>query len=731
MIIMTELIISEKPNAAKRIADALADGSAKKESDNGVPFYTLTHNGQEIIVGCAVGHLYGLKTKEKGFPIFNIEWVPSAELSKGSAFTKKYVATLKRLAKRCKTFTVATDFDIEGEVIGLNVVRHICKQKDAHRMKFSTLTKDELIEAYEKKEKHLDWGQANAGETRHKLDWYYGINISRALTRSISRAGMFKLLSTGRVQGPALRLLADREQSIKDFKPEPYWELELKGKLEKGEIVASHKSGKFTEEKKVLDILDKTKGEKAEISDIKSRSQKVQPPHPFDLTSLQIEAHGKVGLTPKKTLAFAQELYVAGFISYPRTSSQQYPESIKYKKILKDVARNPLFKESAEQVLAMKSIKPNNGKKTDAAHPAIYPTGIVPKTLDPKARKLYHLIVRRFLATFGEHAVRETVTYTIDCAEEQFITKGTVTKEKGWMELYGEFVKAKNEELPQTTKGEVVKNKKVKKLDKETQPPKRFTESSIIKELEKQGLGTKATRAAIVDTLFNRNYVEGKKLTVTDLGMQVVDILEKYCPKITDQEMTRNFEEDMEKIREDKIKPETVLSRAQKVITEIIEDFEKKEAKVGEGLKETFTETRDKLETLGKCPNCKEGLIRLRKGKYGAFAACSAYPDCKTTYGLPNNVMIKPVETENMCKTCKAPVALVIRAKTQPREKCINPKCPDKDEGKIEGEGKTCEKCKKGKMVVRKSLYGSFLGCNKYPKCKNLIQLKKKDHEEK
>ena len=728
---MTELIISEKPNAARRIADALANGTPKKENDNGVPFYSLTHNGQEIIVGSAVGHLYGLKTKEKGFPIFNIEWVPSSELSKGSAFTKKYVATLKRLAKRCDTFTVATDFDIEGEVIGLNVVRYACKQKDANRMKFSTLTKDELIKSYENKEKTLDWGQANAGETRHKLDWYYGINISRALTRSIQRAGMFKLLSTGRVQGPALRLLADKEQSIKDFISTPYWEIELKGKLEKSEIVAMHKGGKFEKEQDVLDILEKTKGAKAEIADISARSQKVQPPHPFDLTSLQIEAHGKIGISPKKTLAFAQELYVAGFISYPRTSSQQYPETIEYKKILKDVARNPEFKDSANQVLAMKSIKPNNGKKTDAAHPAIYPTGIVPKTLDPKVRKLYQLIVRRFLATFGEHAVRETVTYTIECAKEPFITKGTLTKVLGWMELYGEFAKQKEEELPKATKGQEVTPKKIKKLSKETQPPKRFTEASIIKELEKQGLGTKATRAAIVDTLFNRNYVEGKKLEVTDLGMQVVDILEKYCPKITDQAMTRNFEEQMDKIREHKVKPEAVLEKAKQVIIDIIDDFEKKELKVGEGLKETFTETRDKLETLGKCPNCKDGVIRLRKGKFGAFAACSGYPECKTTYGLPNGALIKPVENNNMCPTCKAPIALLIKAKTSPQEMCINSKCPTKDQGKVEGEGKKCVKCKKGTMVLRRSLYGSFLGCDKYPKCKNLIQHKKKEEEEK
>ena len=221
--IMAELIITEKPNAAKKIADALADGKPVKKLVNKVPYYELTHNGKDIIVGCAVGHLYGLKQKEKKvkLPIFDIEWIPTSEISKGSAFTKKYLNVLKKIAKTADSFMVATDYDIEGEVIGLNVVRFTCKQKDAKRMKFSTLTKDELVESYEHAQAHLDWGQANAGEARHFLDWYYGINVSRALTKAVHTTGYFKLLSTGRVQGPALKMIVDKEKEIKAFKPDP------------------------------------------------------------------------------------------------------------------------------------------------------------------------------------------------------------------------------------------------------------------------------------------------------------------------------------------------------------------------------------------------------------------------------------------------------------------------------------------------------------------------------
>ncbi|MBW3020679.1 DNA topoisomerase I, partial [Candidatus Woesearchaeota archaeon] len=608
--------------------------------------------------------------------------------------------------------------DIEGEVIGLNIVKYVAKQKDANRMKFSTLTKDELIKSYENKEKHLDWGQANAGETRHKLDWYYGINLSQALTNSIKKAGTFKILSTGRVQGPALKLLADKELEIRNFKPEPYWELELKGKLNSNNIIASHEKGKFKDEKEVLEILNKTKGKDAKLSKIESKEMKVQPPVPFDLTSLQIEAYGKIKISPKKTLSIAQELYTSGWISYPRTSSQELPDSIGFNKILQMLNKQPAFKGETEYLLNKKSLKPNNGKKKDAAHPAIYPTGIIPEGITGKERKLYDLIVRRFLATFGEPATRETVTYTIDCNSEKFILKGTLTKEKGWMTLYGEFAKQKEEELPKAKVGDDIKDPKITKLNKETTPPKRYTEASIIKELEKRGLGTKATRASIIDTLFQRNYIEGKKLEVTDLGLKISDILVKNVPKITDEAMTRSFEDDMEAIRENKKKPEEVLKKAEKVITEIVSDFKDNE-NIGVNLKDTFFETKDKLETMGKCPNCKEGTLKIRKGKFGRFIACDNYPDCKTTYSVPNIGLIKPCE--DLCDACGGVMITIIKPKGA-QKVCLNKECPSKkiDAALKKDEGKKCPKCGKGTLVERTGVYGSFIGCSEYPKCKYL-----------
>jgi len=727
---MYELIISEKPSAAKRIAESLADGKPIKENLDGVPYYKITHGKRDIVVSCAVGHLYGLGEKEKKgwiFPVFDIEWKPSADISKKSGFSKKYLAVIKKLAKGADEFTVACDFDTEGEVIGLNVVRYACKQKDANRMKFSTLTKPDLIEAYENKKNHLDWGQANAGETRHMLDWINGVNYSRALTSSIKAAGSFKLMSTGRVQGPALKIIVDREKEIKAFKPVPFWQIELQGAVNKGDISAWHKQDKFWDKKEADNVMQKVRNEKKAAVDKAEKKQfNQQAPVPFDLTTLQMESYRCHGISPKETLSIAQELYTYGFISYPRTSSQQLPDKIGFKKILSELSKQKPYSELIKKLLSKHSLKPNNGEKTDPAHPAIYPTGIIPINLNQREERVYDLIVKRFMSTFAEPATRETATIDVNCKDEIFVAKGTRTIEKGWHVFYEPYVKIEEEELPAVNKNDVVLVRKITMHDKETQPPKRYTPASIIKELEKRNLGTKATRSEIVDTLFQRGYVDGKSIEATNLGIKTVETLEKYAPKIVDEELTRHFEEEMENIMEDKIKKEDVLEDAKGAITNILSDFKKKEKEIGKELLAANIETRDSLSNLGKCPVCNNGDLQIRSGKYGSFAACNQYPKCKTAISLPSNALIKPAK--KICETCGFPMVVAIKRGKRPQDFCLNKKCPSKHvegeagkeakaiaKGKIE---KQCPKCKEGKLVLRGSIYGKFYACNRYPKCR-------------
>lgn len=727
---MYELIVTEKPAAALKIAEALADGKPIKENYQGVPYYDITHGKKDIVVACAVGHLYGLTEKvKKGwiFPVFDIEWKPVSETTKNFAFTKKYLNTIKKLAKNANEFTVATDYDQEGEVIGLNVIRFACNQKDANRMKFSTLTKDELRESYKNKNKHLDWGQAEAGETRHSLDWINGINYSRALTAAIKSTGTFKIMSTGRVQGPALKIIVNREREIKAFISKPFWQIELIGEFNKQQIIAWHKEDKFWDKSKADEVINKTKNEKeAKLDNLDKKRFNQIPPFPFDLTSLQVEAYRCHNISPKETLEIAQELYTSGCISYPRTSSQQLPAAIGYKKILNELSKQKNYFELAKVLIRKSKLLPNNGKKTDPAHPAIYPTGIIPGGLTERESRLYDLIVKRFLATFGDNAIRETMIADIKCNNEIFIAKGTRTIEKGWHEFYAPYVNLEEIELPNMRIGDTIKIDEIELISKETQPPKRFTPASIIKELEKRNLGTKATRSEIVDTLFQRGYVHGKSIEATNLGISTIETLEKYCPKILDEELTRHFEVEMDKIRESQQKKEVILEDAKDAITKIISDLKKNQKEIGADLQKANRETQDEMSFLGICPICKEGNLNLRRGKFGAFVSCNKYPDCKTIFSIPRNALIKSAKKN--CEVCNFPKVLAIKKARQPLEFCLNPKCPSKN---VEGEAgekakaiakgeikRKCPKCNEGDIVLRSSIYGKFYACNRFPKCR-------------
>tara|TARA_Y100000310_G_scaffold339280_1_gene431513 strand:- start:20671 stop:22818 length:2148 start_codon:yes stop_codon:yes gene_type:complete len=677
------LIITEKPSQAKKVAEALADKKPTKQSTWGVAYYTLTHNKQPIIVVCAVGHLYNLKEVKKNgwtYPVYDLDWFPSYEIRKDAEYTKPYITTIENLSKKDQNIVVACDYDIEGSTIGWNVVKFICHKKDGRRMKFSTLTKDELIESYEKASKHLDFPQITAGETRHYLDFIWGINLSRALTLSIKNAAnQFKVMSIGRVQGPTLKIIVDKEKEIQKFTPEKFWEIYLDGILNKAKIKAQHEKIKFKDKKAANKVIIKTKGKKAFVKSIKKSTQNQQPPFPFDLTTLQTEAYRTLGMQPKETLVHAQSLYSSGYISYPRTSSQKLPQQLGLKKILGKLAKQTPYLKLVNQLLEKPNLKPNEGKKTDAAHPAIHPTGEVPKRLTGRKASVYDLVVRRFLATFAEHAKRETVTLNIDVNKEIFIAKGTRTVEPGWHTYYGRFAKFKEEELPKTQEGDEVKVKKITLDEKETQPPKRYTPASIIKQMESLNIGTKSTRAAIVDALAERNYISGTSLEATGLGIKTIDTLKKYCPDIIDVKLTKDIELDLEKIQLGKKKEDTILKEAKTILNKIVKEFKQNELKIGKALSEANKETRYQESILGQCPKCKKGQFRTlysrRVKKY--FAACNGYPKCKTTSSFPKEGKVIP--TEKLCKECKYPVIRVARPGKRMYEMCLNYSCASKE----------------------------------------------------
>jgi len=673
-----ELIITEKPQAAQKIATALADSnSLKQEKINSVPYYEITHNKKPIVITCAVGHLFTI-TQAEGekrsiWPAFNITWQPNY-LKKGSEYTARYFAVINGLQKKASSFTIATDYDIEGEVIGRNILKYLCKQEDAKRMKFSSLTKNELVQAYENPEPTINWGQAIAGETRHYLDWMYGINLSRALMESIKAAGSFKIMSIGRVQGPALNLIVKKEIEIRAFKSTPYWQVFI-------EIL--DKKNQKAELKYVKDIVNKTELEK--FRELKGKTataettlskRVVSPPVPFNLTNLQTEAYSNYGITPSRTLEIAQRLYLAGLISYPRTSSQKIPEAIEPKKIIKKLESMFPFTKFVTRST------PVEGEKADPAHPSIYPTGEIEVALNEEDKKIYNLIVRRFIACFCDDAVLDDKKIAAIVNDLKFTTTGSAIKTKGWMEVYPS--KHKEKEIP-TINGEVsIINQKIE--EKETQPPSRFSPASIVSELEKRNLGTKATRSNILETLYSREYIKDQSITATPLGISLIRTMEKYSPVIIDENLTRDFEEQMEEI--EKIKKhsgqekreEELIGKAKKVIEDISGEIKKNLPSIGKGLIEANVELREikKAESIiCKCPICNKGFLALNfspKTKK-RFIACNAYPECKTIFSIPQMGMVKKADKE--CEHCGYPMIMLLKKGRKPWFLCFNNKCPD------------------------------------------------------
>lgn len=744
------LIITEKPQAAEKIAKAIGD--PRKYSEENVNYFEIDRGDKKILVASAVGHLFGLTYKkgQKGWPIYELEWIPSYE-TKTAAFTKRYYDLLRKLARKAGNFIVATDFDNEGEVIGWNVLRFICNQKTAKRMKFSTLTSDELKSAFESPMPELAWGNAYAGETRHILDWMYGINLSRALMSAIKTTGSFQILSIGRVQGPALKIIVEREKEIASFKSEPYWQVfaDVKNPETKGNLILKHPEDIFDSS-----VLEKFKKIKEGIAETTKKQESIPPPSPLDLTTLQREAYRLHKISPSETLRFAQQLYLDGVISYPRTSSQKIPDSVKPKEILKKLSKR------FDTSIATRA-KPIEGKKSDPAHPSIYPTGEY-QNLSGSGEKIYNIIAKRFISCFSPDAITSNkrivltatdskgipLTYEIsenkiiDEEDEdknidkeegenqskqtsdnqkkrkvtiKFTASGLKVLEKGWTSIYPTTLE--ESDIPDL-KGKTKINE-IKTEEKQTQPPKRYTPTSLITLLEKKNLGTKATRSSIVDTLFARGYLDGTSIKATDLGMRLINTLEKYSPIITNENLTRQLEDEMEKIQEHNNQANlekeqlNVVGKAKEIINDISKEFKANEAKIGQDIMQGIQNQREQKRienTLQQCPTCKKGNLRIMYNRASRryFVSCSAYPDCKQTYSLPPNALIKKVEGRT-CESDGFPKLIAIRKGKRPWEFCFNPNCEiekkKREEWAAKAESKTSNTESAGKGRRRKSKY--------------------------
>ena len=545
------------------------------------------------------------------------------------------------MAKEAGAFVNACDFDVEGSLIGYMILKHACAGADvvAKRMKFSALTQEELRHAYDHALPQLDFPFVNAGLCRHEVDWLYGINLSRALTESARKSSdRYATLSTGRVQGPALRFVVEREQEIETFVPVPHWEIQATVEIDGETLHAEFEVEKFdikAEAEKVALLSD---GREGSVEDIESKTSLVAPPFPFDLSSLQAEAYRHFGMAPRHSLGVAERLYLDALISYPRTSSQKLPSSIDYREVLQRLSKNPKYERQAAALLDIRDLHPNEGKKMDPAHPAVYPTGGLPKrSLEPREFKVHDLIVKRFMATFGQPATRETVKATISVNGLKFYLRGSRITAAGWIDFYRPYARFEDLTIPPVSKGTRVKFLSVKAVEKFSQPPPRYNPSSLLREMETNEIGTKATRAEIIETLLRRAYIKGDRIEVTPLGIQIVSVLEKYCPRVLDVAFTRELEAMMDTIELGKEEKQRVVDEAIRHLKPIMDELKTHEQEIGEQLSSTIKQARIAELTLSvACPKCGRRLLVVRSRKSGKrFIGCLGKWEGVCSFTLP------------------------------------------------------------------------------------------------
>jgi len=683
------LIITEKPDAAQRIASALNEkGKVEKKEDNGVPYYVAKRD-KEIVVVPALGHLYTIAEERKGrnyYPVFNFRWVPRYAAERGAKQIRTWIETISKLANDADTFVDACDYDIEGSVIGYCILKYACGNKEniSKRMKYSTLTKEELEKSYAELRPHLDFALIEAGGTRHEVDWLYGVNLSRALTISARNwSGKYATLSTGRVQGPTLKFLVSREKSIRSFVPTPYWEIRTEVEINGSVFEAEYEKQKIEIKTEADTVLNACKGKNGQVEKIDVKRFKQNPPVPFDLGTLQSEAYGLFGYTPRRTSFIAQRLYLDALISYPRTSSQKLPPEINYKAILKKLGRVPKYKKLAKELLRKPELKPREGKKKDPAHPAIYPTGKLPeRDLDDSEKKVLDLIVRRFMAVFSEPATKQTMKVHINVNEHHFYLRGRQTLKEGWLRFYKPYLRSEEVLLPPIEEGQTITVKKVISEGKFAKSPPRYNPGSLLRKMEENEIGTKATRANIIQTLYNRKYVREERMVVTNLGFEVLEVLEKYCPPVVSIKLTSELEERMDKIQAKREKRENVLVDAVEILKLVVQELKEKEKTIGKQLSNAIKRARLEERIIGTCPVCGTGkLIILYSRKTGKrFIGCTNYfkGKCETSFPLPQKGSVRPLGKN--CRGCGWPTVQVRIKGKRPWTLCFNPDCPLKKE---------------------------------------------------
>ncbi|MBP2132940.1 DNA topoisomerase-1 [Methanomicrobium sp. W14] len=638
------LIIAEKNIAAQRIAGFLAGGNkVTADKTGGISSYFFNDS---ISIGLR-GHVVEIDFEE-GYSNWRSEvHTPRTLIDAGMVkkpTEKKIVSLIKKYAKKATLVTIATDYDREGELIGkeaYEIVRSVNKNVKINRAIFSAITKQEILNAFENPTE-IDFDLASAGEARQEIDLVWGASLTRFISIAAKRGGN-NILSVGRVQSPTLGMIVDREKEIEAFVPEPYWLLGLTTEKDSESFEARHTSGKFWDLKEAECAKENTR-EPLTVKEVKEGKKNDSAPTPFDTTAF-IVAAGRLGLSASNAMRIAEELYMNGFISYPRTDNTIYPPSLDLDAIISEIKKTP-FKSEAEWVEKNKRKEPTRGKKSSTDHPPIHPAGAAnPSQMNEQSWKVYELVVRRFLATLSPDAMWKTLKILFDAGSEEYTSTGQKLETEGYRHVYT-YSQAKDQILPDIKEGEILPIKKVTLDEKETQPPPRYSQSKLIMQMEQLGLGTKSTRHDVIGKLISRRYVEESPLKPTLVGKAVTETLEEYAELITKPDMTQTLESHMEDIKKGMRSKTNVVEESKHMLHEIFDELEVNEENIGNDIMDRTAEER----IIGKCPVCGKNLmLRTSKGM-AQFIGCTGYPDCSFNIGLPSAQWGKAIRDDKICE---------------------------------------------------------------------------------
>ncbi|HIU04644.1 MAG TPA: DNA topoisomerase I [Candidatus Coprousia avicola] len=761
-----KLVVAEKNIAAQKIAQLLSTTKPKNDKVYNTQVYRFEVDGEEWVSMGLAGHIlapdfpddvlfdkkqgwysvtedgevlpadipdglarppYDTKRKPylangislKGWKVESLPYLTWAPVLKKPA-EKEIIRVLKNLAKKADAVIIATDFDREGELIGsdaLDMVREVAPELPAFRARYSALIKGEVTAAFENLVT-LDQNLADAGESRQYIDLIWGAVLTRYLT--LARFGGFgNVRSAGRVQTPTLALVVERERERMAFVPEDYWQIRGLAAKEGDEFKIAHATARFTDKAAAETAFAHVEHAQAgTVTQVTKRARKQQPPIPFNTTSLQAAAAAE-GISPARTMRIAESLYMAGLISYPRVDNTVYPRTLDFAGVVRGLAdTNPALRPVAAKVLAG-PMKPTRGKVETTDHPPIHPTGQGdPSSLDGGQKKLYQLIARRFLATLMGPATIENTKLAIDVAGEPFTASGDVLVEQGFREAYPYGLK-RDEQLPALAEGDTVDVRDLKLEAKQTEPPARYSQGRLVQEMEKRGLGTKSTRASIIERLYQVRYLKNDPIEPSQLGMAIVDALHEFAPRITTPEMTAELDQDMTRVAEGQDTQEHVVEHSRTLLAGMLDALIDHKDDLGDRIADAVTADAK----VGTCPKCGKDLVMKTSAKTrGSFIGCMGWPDCDVTYPVPSGVKVSPLEGEAaVCPECGAPRIKCQPFRSKAYEICVNPQCPTNFEPDLKvGECPTCAAAgRHGDLIAHKSERSGkrFIRCTNYDEC--------------